>query len=226
MKIPPPFERDDASNNPWNFPYEFPGFYLTRWITINFHAKTSHRAARATIQGCELNYFPPDEAYSSSASVAEEQKRHPFWFLLLRSSASNKLYIPIELQWQRFIDSYFFPLLFFFLRNAYTRSIRGDESPLVSIQTSANARRFFSGWPLFFSLSSSPAFADKFPPLLASVRFKRRSSQVKYWEPKIVSPLNWRIWIFKSVVVRQSYRYERYDVRLAMEINTDNTSDA
>lgn len=37
--IPPPFER--ASNNPWNFPYEFPGFYPTRWITINFHAKTS-----------------------------------------------------------------------------------------------------------------------------------------------------------------------------------------
>lgn len=107
--ISPPFERDDASNNPWNFPYEFPGFYPTRWITINFHAKTSHRAARATIQGCELNYFPPDEAYSSSASVAEEQKRHPFWFLLLRSSASNKLYIPIELQWQRFIDSYFSP---------------------------------------------------------------------------------------------------------------------
>lgn len=98
MKIIP-FERDDASNNSWNFPYEFPSFYLTRWITINFHAKTSHRAARATIQGCELNYFPPDEAYSSSASVAEEQKRHPFWFLLLRSSASNKLYIPIELQW-------------------------------------------------------------------------------------------------------------------------------
>lgn len=120
MKIIP-FERDDASNNPWNFPYEFPGFYPTRWITINFHAKTSHRAARATIQGCELNYFPPDEAYSSSASVAEEQKRHPFWFLLLRSSASNKLYIPIELQWQRFIDSYFFPFSSF----SYAMRIRG-----------------------------------------------------------------------------------------------------
>lgn len=219
MKIIP-FERDDASNNPWNFPYEFPGFYLTRWITINFHAKTSHRAARATIQGCELNYFPPDEAYSSSASVAEEQKRHPFWFLLLRSSASNKLYIPIELQWQRFIDSYFFPLLFFFLRNAYIRGpFEGMNRRSFQFRLRQTLVDSFRVDLFFF-----PAFADKFPPLLASVRFKRRSSQVKYWEPKIVSPSNWRIWIFKSVVVRQSYRYERYGVRL--EINTDNTSDA
>lgn len=217
--ISPPFERDDASNNPWNFPYEFPGFYPTRWITINFHAKTSHRAARATIQGYELNYFPPDEAYSSSASVAEEQKRHPFWFLLLRSSASNKLYIPIELQWQRFIDSYFSPFSSF----SYAMRIRGPFEGMNRRSFQFRLRQTLVDSfrvDLFFF----PAFADKFPPLLASVRFKRRSSQVKYWEPKIVSPSNWRIWIFKSVVVRQSYRYERYGVRL--EINTDNTSDA
>lgn len=36
------------------------------------------------LRDCELNYFPLGEAYSSSL-VAEEQKRHPFWFLLFRT---------------------------------------------------------------------------------------------------------------------------------------------
>lgn len=119
--------------------FRFPGFYPTcysRSRPINFHAKTSQsrESNNAGLRDCELNYFPPDEAYSSSF-VAEEQKRHPFWFLLLRSSASNKLYIPIELQYRGNDSSTQFFSLFFFLRNAYTRSIRGDESPLVSIQT-------------------------------------------------------------------------------------------
>lgn len=119
--------------------------------------------ARATIHGCELNYFPLGEAYSSSL-VAEEQKRHPFWFLLFRTLPLRTSFMLFRLNRSIVATIHrlsFFP--FFFLRNAYTRSIRGDESPLVSIQTCKRSI-LFEGWPLFFLPS---AFADKFPPLLA-----------------------------------------------------------
>lgn len=121
------------------------------------------------LRDCELNYFPLGEAYSSSL-VAEEQKRHPFWFLLFRTLPLRTSFMLFRLNRSTVATIHrlsFFPpplLPFFFLRNAYTRSVRGDESPLVSIQTCKRSI-LFEGWPLFFP--SPSAFADKFPPLLA-----------------------------------------------------------
>lgn len=219
--IPSPFEKKknayDASNNPWNFPIpRFLSHVLEPITSDQFSCKDVTEPREQQCRPARLRV----KLFSTRRSV----------FLIVRGGGTKKtpFLIPavalfrfeqalysdwIAVSWQRFIDSVFFSLLFL-TQCVYEVHSRGWIAARFNsdLQTLDSFRV-----GLFFS--PLPAFADKFPPLLAlsdsSVsQAKWNIGNRKSSAPTSIRP-NWRI--FKSV--RRSYRY---GLSLIREIDNGN----